>query len=56
MANIAQGETKCYTCHKTLIKRAVYFIQHILYKQSGSVLLYFTLAKVYSSLVTLMCQ
>ena len=31
--NIAQGETECYICHKTLIKNCT-----LSYKQSGSVL------------------
>ena len=43
VANIAQGEAKCYICHKTLIKSCI-----LSYKQSGSVLsvlLYFTQIK-----------
>ena len=44
MANIAQGEAKCYVCHETLIKNCI-----LSYKQSGSalrVLLYFKLKDV----------
>ena len=46
MANIAQGETECYNCHKNLIKSCSY----ILYKQSGSAL------SVYCILHILKCQ
>ena len=51
MANIAQGEAECYICHETLIKRII-----LSNKESGSVLLYFTLTIVslkYNSLVIL---
>ena len=54
VANIVRGKTKCYICHKTLIKSCI-----LSYKQSGSVLsvlLYFTLTKAstkYSSLAIL---
>ena len=44
VANIAQGEVKCYICHETLTKSCI-----LSYKQSGnalSVLLYFTLKDV----------
>ena len=39
VANIAQGKAECYICHKTLINCCI-----LSYKQSGSVLLYFTLS------------
>ena len=38
VGNIARGEAECYICHKTLIKSCI-----LSYKQSGCVLLYFTL-------------
>ena len=44
MANIAQGEAKCYICHETITKSCI-----LSYKRSGislSVLLYFTLKDV----------
>ena len=37
VVTVAQGEAKCYICHKTLIKSCI-----LSCKQSGSVLLYFT--------------
>ena len=44
LANIAQGQAKCYICHKTLTKSCI-----LSYKQSDSVLsvlLYFKLKDV----------
>ena len=54
VANIAQGEAKCYICHKTLIKSCI-----LSYKQSGtalSVLLYFTLKDMSTEDIPLNCN
>ena len=54
VANIAQGEDKCYICQETLTKSCIPS-----YKQSGSalsVLLYFTLKDMLTEDIPLNCS
>ena len=48
ITNIALGEAECYICLEALIKSCI-----LSYKQSGSVLLCFTLTKVPSKCISL---